>query len=766
VKRVALALCVLLSVVMIGCGDNINPGGDGEEDCALPGDEDGNGKSDCADPACASAKECQAACGNGKVEAMEACDDGNATDGDGCDNNCTTTGCGNGVQTMNEGCDDGNPTDGDGCDSNCMVTGCGNGIPTSGEACDDGNATSGDGCDNNCTVTACGNGVPTMGEECDDGNATEGDSCDSNCTTPRCGNGVPSMGEACDDGNATEGDGCDSNCTMSACGNGIPAPDEACDDGDLEDGDGCDSNCTMTGCGNGVPTTGEACDDGNGTNGDGCDVNCTMSACGNGVQAPDEACDDGNPTELDGCSALCVVEPLEQEPNEDGTPSTGGTGINGNDFGTAFPDANGAFTGDVVILAALAPVGDEDVFVFRNTTSQTQAVKFDIWNRARGRGVSCGSTIDTALHVRNAAGTSLKSNDDRNTTNDFCSALVYGILPNESVYVHVLEPGDNNLIAAYALEATYKGVVCGDDVVDPGETCDDGNAADGDGCSALCLLELSSEAEPNNTLPEATANVVQITGDTTIQASLKPVADVDVYRVTVATPTVIRFETLTSLYECVAATIDLRLFNSSGGAIVTDTVGSGISQCGAIVVFLDAGTYFISVEERGNNLAISDYVLQVDYQTARGAESEPATATGVNDTPATADRSMLGRDNTFVFGNHLLYDDADVYAITVPPGGRIRAEVVEGDRAAETCESLGIDSRLTLFDQNGVQLVDDDVAGRGYCSLLDGSGTTPLDPAARNASAETQTYYLMVRRSTFASTAGGTFVYRLQVTIR
>ncbi len=31
-----------------------------------------------------------------------------------------------------------------------------------GEACDDGNATSGDGCDNNCTATACGNGVATI----------------------------------------------------------------------------------------------------------------------------------------------------------------------------------------------------------------------------------------------------------------------------------------------------------------------------------------------------------------------------------------------------------------------------------------------------------------------------------------------------------------------------------------------------------------------------------------------------------------------------
>jgi cysteine-rich repeat protein len=38
-----------------------------------------------------------------------------------------------------------------------------------GEACDDGNLTDGDGCDSSCTPTACGNGVTTAGEACDGG---------------------------------------------------------------------------------------------------------------------------------------------------------------------------------------------------------------------------------------------------------------------------------------------------------------------------------------------------------------------------------------------------------------------------------------------------------------------------------------------------------------------------------------------------------------------------------------------------------------------
>jgi len=96
----------------------------------------------------------------------------------------TGTTCGDGAVSCipgSEACDDGNATDGDGCDSNCTPTGCGNSIITSGETCDDGNLNNGDGCDSNCTATGCGNGIVTAGEDCDDGNLTNGDGCDSAC---------------------------------------------------------------------------------------------------------------------------------------------------------------------------------------------------------------------------------------------------------------------------------------------------------------------------------------------------------------------------------------------------------------------------------------------------------------------------------------------------------------------------------------------------------------------------------------------------------
>jgi cysteine-rich repeat protein len=64
-------------------------------------------------------------CGNGLLEDVEDCDDGNLVDGDGCSSDCKIEKplalCGNGVLEGREECDDGNPVDGDGCSTDCKI---------------------------------------------------------------------------------------------------------------------------------------------------------------------------------------------------------------------------------------------------------------------------------------------------------------------------------------------------------------------------------------------------------------------------------------------------------------------------------------------------------------------------------------------------------------------------------------------------------------------------------------------------------------------
>ena len=137
-------------------------------------------------------------------------------------------------------------------------------------------------------------------------------------------------------------------------------------------------------------------------------------------------------------------------------------------------------------------------------------------------------------------------------------------------------------------------------------------------------------------------------------------------------------------------------------------------------------------------------------------ETEP------NDLISTPNANLAGGDNVFVFGGHQVVTDEDWYTVTVPAGASIRAELIEGN--AETCESNEVDSRITLYNPAGTQIDDDDDAGRGFCSLIDGTGAIPLDSAAHNLPAGT--YSLQVRRSGTETDTTAQFDYRLVVTVR
>ncbi len=129
--------------------------------------------------------------------------------------------CGNGIVEADEACDDGNGDDSDDCPASCQPAACGDGyVQANVEACDDGNASSDDGCIASCVVASCGDGFVFAGnEQCDDGNADNADACPSTCATASCGDGFVFAGvEQCDDGGAQAGDGCSAQCA-SECGN-------------------------------------------------------------------------------------------------------------------------------------------------------------------------------------------------------------------------------------------------------------------------------------------------------------------------------------------------------------------------------------------------------------------------------------------------------------------------------------------------------------------------------------------------------------------
>jgi len=153
-------------------------------------------------------------------------------------------------------------------------------------------------------------------------------------------------------------------------------------------------------------------------------------------------------------------------------------------------------------------------------------------------------------------------------------------------------------------------------------------------------------------------------------------------------------------------------------------------------------------------------VLDIKFSTNNGVETEP------NDTQPNANPEA--GTEFYVCADHQMNLDQDLYSITVPQGKSIRAEIVEVATTAsgyETCESFGLDALIALYSPSFTQLGTDDDAGRGYCSLVDGTGTTSANSYAHNLNAGT--YYLTVRASPFSQSGpDGQFNYCLSVVIR
>jgi MYXO-CTERM domain-containing protein len=96
--------------------------------------------------------------------------------------------CGNGMLQLLEECDDGNADPGDGCAA-CKLEECGDGNVIGAEQCDDGNTDANDGCGPTCQIERQGDGIVQANEVCDDGNQIQTDSCLIAGTVARCGDG-------------------------------------------------------------------------------------------------------------------------------------------------------------------------------------------------------------------------------------------------------------------------------------------------------------------------------------------------------------------------------------------------------------------------------------------------------------------------------------------------------------------------------------------------------------------------------------------------
>lgn len=284
-------------------------------------------------------------------------------------------------------------------------------------------------------VTACG-----AGEHCVDGSCVAAARPAS--WVSACGDGIWDRIEGCDDGSDNSDvrpDACRTDCRTARCGDAVRDSGEGCDDGNLDDSDACRNSCAPATCGDGtVQASVEECDDGNAIETDACLSTCRAARCGDGVvRETVEECDQGgdnSDTTPDACRSTCVL------------PRCGDAVT---DTGEGCDDGNAV---------------DDDAC--RNSCALP----------------SCGDGILQAGET---------CDDGNDSDSDAClSTCVAASCGDGHVHVDVEQCDDgaaNSDTVPDACRTDCTHPICGDNVVDSGEACDDGNRVSGDGCAGNCV---------------------------------------------------------------------------------------------------------------------------------------------------------------------------------------------------------------------------------------------------------------------------------------
>lgn len=673
--------------------------------------------------------------------------------------------CDSGVCSANiclaPSCDD-NTRNGDETDVDCggscpaceagAVT-CGDSVAELPEECDAGGESAT--CDVDCTAVLCGDMTvnATANEECDDGFPTA--NCDDDCTFAVCGDGStnPYANEECDD--AGESATCDDDCSAVACGDGNTneAAGESCDD--AGESAACDDDCSVVACGDGNTNeaAGEACDD-SGESAT-CDVDCSIAECGDGTTnaTAGEACDDSGESAT--CDADCSAVACG-----DGYPNT--------TAGEECDDAGESALCDADCTAAFC--GD-------------------------------GTTNGSAGEACDDAGES--SNCNANCTIAVCGDGIVNPTAGE-------ECDDAGASAACDVDCTL--VACGDGIQNPaaGEHCDDGNVTDGDGCSAVCIIETPPPVDialPGGSIVPAG------TIDGTEPLWARPLAGCGATSPADHYYDVISIVNNTGADQVLTMTATwaggdgfLHVFTDPfdpfdlTGCVIGDDDFNGTGQSQIVGVNITAGQVLhVIASTFSGNVAIGDYTIDIrtagcgDGIVDPGEECDDGNTTpgdgcdavclievvcgdGVvtgseecddgNTTDGDGCSSVCTFETTEVEPNDDAtnanpYTDPFIGSIGVPgdfdfvlaplaAGESVTAEVV--DLGNGTCAANQLDSELRIFDVDGVtEVAFDDDGGGGWCSMV--SFTAPADGL----------YYVRVASSQqFDPT--GTFPYQLLLT--
>lgn len=207
-------------------------------------------------------------------------------------------------------------------------------------------------------------------------------------------------------------------------------------------------------------------------------IEITPASCGNDALDGNEECDDGNSAVGDGCDASCKLEPV------------GG----GNDLCPGAPLALVSTTGGteagIVTATTSTLVGD---YQAKSTTCASKLAKDAVYAVTPTISGTLTATVagqfDAAVYVQSVCGSTVDElvcgdKFDGNSAESVSAPVV----ANQTYYL-VVDSSLSTQAGVFELAVNVAPGVCGNGLIDGGETCDDANAQAGDGCDATCLLE-------------------------------------------------------------------------------------------------------------------------------------------------------------------------------------------------------------------------------------------------------------------------------------
>lgn len=279
----------------------------------------------------------------------------------------------------------------------------------------------------------------------------------------------------------------------NACGDDSLESPEVCDDGNISSCDGCASDCTRPDdvCGDGIPECGEQCDDGNMISGDGCENDCTPTG-----QEEEGVLIESRGSKV-GCQAQWLLQIDDPDTNKKGQPSFKQVCVDG-DFSC---DADGVVNNSCsFLMSPCVNVPDDDLpECDPSRRVEKITLKKPLPSSNNTQDAANASAIVTSLTTLGttveADGVTIQTGQPVSGTTVCGSPLEVqvpfdGKSGKKTFKLRTQnEVGQTMKKGQVQLKCERNDAICGNSVLEPGETCDDGNGISCDGCSS-CRTEI------------------------------------------------------------------------------------------------------------------------------------------------------------------------------------------------------------------------------------------------------------------------------------